>query len=63
VITSGLAANDQVIVSGLQQVKEGAPAKATPWQPDAAPSPAANGGAAAKRASPAAGGNPPAGKQ
>lgn len=34
-ITSGLAAGDQVIVSGLQKVKEGAPAKATPWKPEA----------------------------
>jgi len=34
-ITSGLAAGDQVIVSGLQKVKEGAPAKATPWKPAA----------------------------
>ncbi len=35
-ITSGLAAGDQVIVSGLQKVKDGAPAKATPWKPAAA---------------------------
>ena len=34
-ITSGLAAGDQIIVSGLQKVKEGAPAKATPWKPAA----------------------------
>jgi len=34
-ITGGLAAGDQVIVSGLQKVKEGAPAKATPWKPEA----------------------------
>jgi len=43
-ITSGLAAGDQVIVSGLQKVKEGAPAKATPWKPAAPagkPAPAA----------------------
>ena len=33
IVTSGLKANDQVIVSGLQTVKEGAPAKAQPWQP------------------------------
>lgn len=32
-ITSGLDAGDQIIVSGLQKVKEGAPAKATPWKP------------------------------
>ncbi len=35
-ISSGLAAGDQVIVSGVQKVKEGAPATAKPWQPDAA---------------------------
>lgn len=34
VVTSGLDAGDQVIVSGIQTVKPGAPAKATPWQPD-----------------------------
>jgi membrane fusion protein, multidrug efflux system len=33
IITSGLSAGDQVIVTGLQGVKEGGPAKATPWQP------------------------------
>ncbi len=33
VVTSGLKTGDQVIVSGLQTVKEGAPAKAQPWQP------------------------------
>lgn len=37
VVTSGLAAGDQVIVSGIQGVKPGAPAKATPWKPDQAP--------------------------
>jgi len=35
-VSSGLAAGDQVIVSGIQKVKEGAPATAKPWQPDAA---------------------------
>jgi membrane fusion protein (multidrug efflux system) len=39
VVTGGLATGDQVIVSGVQAVQPGAPAKATPWQPDAAPSP------------------------
>ncbi|WP_266182657.1 efflux RND transporter periplasmic adaptor subunit [Dyella humicola] len=34
VVTNGLQAGDQVVVSGLQRVKEGAPAKAAPWQPD-----------------------------
>lgn len=33
VVSGGLKAGDQVVVSGLQQVKEGAPAKAVPWQP------------------------------
>jgi membrane fusion protein, multidrug efflux system len=37
VVTSGLAAGDQVIVSGIQVVKAGAPAKATPWKPDESP--------------------------
>jgi len=36
VITSGLQAGDQVIVSGQQKVKEGAPAKAVPFDPNAA---------------------------
>ncbi len=42
IVSGGLAAGDQVIVSGLQKVKDGAPAKASPWQP--AP---ANGSSAA----------------
>ena len=33
VVNDGLAAGDAVVVSGLQKVKAGAPAKATPWQP------------------------------
>jgi membrane fusion protein (multidrug efflux system) len=33
VVTNGLKTGDQIIVSGLQTVKEGAPAKAQPWQP------------------------------
>jgi membrane fusion protein, multidrug efflux system len=33
VITGGLAPGDQVVVSGVQNVREDAPAKATPWQP------------------------------
>ena len=36
-VTSGLAAGDQVIAAGLQKVREGAPAKATPWKAEAAP--------------------------
>ena len=33
IVTAGLAAGDKVIVSGLQKVREGAPATPTPWQP------------------------------
>jgi membrane fusion protein (multidrug efflux system) len=36
VVTDGLKAGDQVIVSGVQKVKAGAPAKASPWQPASA---------------------------
>ena len=36
IVTSGLSAGDKVIVSGVQKVKEGAPAQAKPWQPEAA---------------------------
>jgi membrane fusion protein (multidrug efflux system) len=36
VVTEGLADGDQVIVSGIQKVQPGAPAKAVPWQPAAA---------------------------
>lgn len=32
IVTSGLGAGDQVIVSGIQMVQVGATAKATPWQ-------------------------------
>ena len=31
VVTDGLASGDQVVVSGIQNVKDGAPAKASPW--------------------------------
>jgi membrane fusion protein (multidrug efflux system) len=34
VVTDGLTAGDQVIVSGIQAVQPGKPAKAAPWQPD-----------------------------
>ncbi|HST27438.1 MAG TPA: efflux RND transporter periplasmic adaptor subunit [Rudaea sp.] len=37
IVTSGLADGDQVIVSGVQHVRPGAPAKAAPWKPEAAP--------------------------
>lgn len=42
IVTGGLKTGEQVIVSGVQNVKEGAPAKATPWQPQ----PQAQGGQA-----------------
>ena len=36
VVTTGLSDGDKVIVSGVQHVRPGAPAKAVPWQPAAA---------------------------
>jgi membrane fusion protein (multidrug efflux system) len=42
IVTGGLAAGDQIIVSGIQRAKPGEPAKATPWQP-AAPNASAGG--------------------
>ena len=36
VVGKGLAAGDRVIVSGLQRAQPGQPAKAVPWQPQAA---------------------------
>lgn len=36
VVGSGVAAGDRVIVSGLQKAQPGQPAKAVPWQPQAA---------------------------
>ncbi|RDS80945.1 efflux RND transporter periplasmic adaptor subunit [Dyella psychrodurans] len=47
IVTSGLDAGDQVIVSGVQVVKPGAPAKATPWKPDQAPAGPGQGAAPA----------------
>ncbi|MGH8086690.1 MAG: efflux RND transporter periplasmic adaptor subunit, partial [Stenotrophomonas sp.] len=38
-VSSGLEPGDQVVVAGVQKVKEGAPATAKPWTP---PAPAAN---------------------
>lgn len=35
IVTDGIADGDQIIASGVMKVKPGAPAKATPWQPDA----------------------------
>jgi membrane fusion protein (multidrug efflux system) len=51
VVTAGLAAGEQVLVSGVQNVKEGEPAKASPWQP----STAGNRGSAAAASAPARG--------
>jgi len=45
VVTGGLKAGEKVIVSGVQNVKEGAPANPSPWQP---PAPAGQTPAAAK---------------
>jgi membrane fusion protein (multidrug efflux system) len=39
IVTSGLKAGDRVIVSGVQNAKEGAPVAATPWRPQPAGSP------------------------
>ncbi|RPE75817.1 efflux RND transporter periplasmic adaptor subunit [Vulcaniibacterium tengchongense] len=44
VVTAGLAAGDQVIVSGIQRAQPGQPAKPTPWQPQAQPGAPAQGG-------------------
>lgn len=37
VVSEGLEDGDQIVVSGVMKVKPGAPAKATPWQANAAP--------------------------
>jgi membrane fusion protein (multidrug efflux system) len=55
-VSSGLQPGDQVVVAGVQKVKEGAPATAKPWTP---PAPAANDHAPAG-AAPAAGQAPAA---
>jgi membrane fusion protein (multidrug efflux system) len=41
IVSKGVAAGDQVIVSGLQRVQPGQPAKAVPWTPDNKSAPAA----------------------
>jgi membrane fusion protein (multidrug efflux system) len=41
IISKGVAAGDQVIVSGLQRVQPGQPAKAVPWTPDKKATPSA----------------------
>ena len=62
IVTSGLAAGDQVIVSGLQSTREGGQAKASPWQPPAqtpAQTPApSQAGSAPSAGSKTAGSNP-----
>ncbi len=55
IVTSGLQPGDQVVVSGLQRIKEGAPAKATPWQPDQSAPGAAKPGATQGGSKPANG--------
>lgn len=40
VVTNGLADGDQIIVSGLQRARDGAPVKASPWKPEADAKPA-----------------------
>jgi membrane fusion protein (multidrug efflux system) len=51
IVTRGLADGDQVIVTGVQMAKQGAPAKVVAWQPPAA---ASGASAAAVSAAPAA---------
>jgi len=58
VVTAGLQPGEQVIVSGLQAVKAGAPAKATPWHPPASAAP----GQSSAPSTPAKGSAGPAGK-
>ncbi|MGH8174371.1 MAG: efflux RND transporter periplasmic adaptor subunit [Rhodanobacteraceae bacterium] len=69
-VSSGLAAGDKVIVSGIQRAKSGQPAKAVPWQPAsnaqapaAANAPAANTPAPAPAAKPAPESAPSSGKR
>jgi membrane fusion protein (multidrug efflux system) len=38
IVAEGLKGGEQVIVNGLQKVRPGAPVKAVPWNPQAAPS-------------------------
>jgi membrane fusion protein, multidrug efflux system len=60
IVTGGLASGDQVIVLGLQTVQEGGQAKASPWQPPVAASPASAASAPTPSA-PVPGSSPPAG--
>ncbi|MGH8033535.1 MAG: efflux RND transporter periplasmic adaptor subunit [Luteimonas sp.] len=45
IVTQGLTGGEQIIVSGLQQVQPGRPAKATPWPPKPPAAPGAPGAA------------------
>jgi membrane fusion protein, multidrug efflux system len=55
IVTHGLADGDEIIVTGVQMAKEGAPVKTSAWQPPAAASEAAaDSAAAASAAAPAA---------
>jgi membrane fusion protein, multidrug efflux system len=49
IVSKGMAPGDKVIISGLQRVQPGAPAKAVPWTPEkpAGAAPAAAGAAPA----------------
>jgi membrane fusion protein (multidrug efflux system) len=58
VVTKGLAEGDQIIVTGVQMVKEGAPVKTVAWQPPAAASGAAAASAPAAPAASTAGSSP-----
>jgi membrane fusion protein (multidrug efflux system) len=59
IVTRGLAAGDQVIASGIQRVKAGDGAKASPWKPDAGTAPGAGTAAqGANGAAPAKPGKP-----
>ncbi|MGH8779939.1 efflux RND transporter periplasmic adaptor subunit [Paraburkholderia sp.] len=53
IVTGGLAEGDQVIVTGLQSVREGAAVKASPWQ-----APATGASSAQVGSAPASGGQP-----
>ncbi|HST44449.1 MAG TPA: efflux RND transporter periplasmic adaptor subunit [Luteimonas sp.] len=57
IVTRGLAANDRVVLSGVQKAQQGQPVKAVPWKPA---SPAGAPGAGAGAAGAGAGGKAPA---
>jgi membrane fusion protein (multidrug efflux system) len=60
IVTHGLADGDEIIVTGVQMAKEGAPVKTSAWQPPAAASEAAADSAAAAASAPAASAAAPA---